>query len=193
MGFYLAYRYVLSVVIGGFVLYLFFTTRKHQIHKGWWCAFLFFGLSVAFLLPMKANPFEADKIAHEQSVAVLKQLDNLTIGGWLSEEKLADNVTDKTIQEVKKQLPLVEKRNRKKAKKQLDLTWNCLHIQQTEEFFRDHFGWQMDSSFNYPEKEKINAESFSKAHELLNQLDNTDKKTQLEKYLKQCEELVAQP
>lgn len=173
--------------------YLFFTTRKHQTHKGWWWAFLFFGLSLAFLLPMKAKPFEADKIAHEQSAAVLKQLDELTIGGWLSEEKLAENINETTIQEAEKQLPLVEKRKRKKAKELLNLAWDCWDIQQTEVFFSENLGWNMDSSFNYAEKDKINAKSLPKAHELLNQLDTTDKKTKLEKYLKQCEELVVQP
>jgi len=117
MGFYLAYRYVLPVIIGSVVLILFFVTRKEQKHKGWWVAFLFFGLSVAILLPMKGNPFEAREQAHEQSVHTLEQLDALTVGnGWFSQPELSENVTDKTIQSAEKQLSLVEKRKQKKRK-----------------------------------------------------------------------------
>jgi len=191
MGFYLAYRYVLPVITSSVVLILFFVTRKEQKHKGWWVAFLFFGLSVAILLPMKGNPFEARKQAHEQSVHTLEQLDALTVGnGWFSQPELAENVTDKIIQSAEKQLPLVEKRKQKKAKEQLQLAWDCWNVHQAELFFSEHLGWHMGSFFNYPEKETIQPDSFQEAHKLLSKINAHDKKAPLETYLADCEKLV---
>jgi len=192
MGLYLAYRYLLPVIIGSVVLILFFVSRKEQEHKGWWLAFLFFGLSIALLMPMKGNPFEARKQAHEQSVNTVEQLDALTVGnGWFSQPELAESITDKTIQSVEKQLPLVEKRKQKRAKEQLQLTWDCWNVQQAELYFSENLGWHVGSSFNYAEKNKINPDSFQQAHRLLNKIKDPDKKSPLEKYLADCEKLVS--
>jgi len=80
---YYVYRYLLPVIIGILVLCIFQKLKKNSTRFGWRSAFLIFGICLVMLLPMKANPFDSQKLAHDKSALVLKQIKGLTIGGFL--------------------------------------------------------------------------------------------------------------
>lgn len=188
-GYYL-YRFGLPLLVGLITLCILNYYRWTK-HKGWWFAGLFFAISLVCLLPMKGNPFDQVKLAHDKSQQVLKQAHNLTTSSFmgLSEPHLANKVTDKEIQKTATQLHFVESDQRQEAQKAIQTAWDCWHVKQAQTFFTENLGFNPDEPLLYPDKSKIKVNKLSEAEQLLDKLKDSDKKYQLKSYLKDCQSI----
>jgi len=110
-------------------------SHKGVRHTGWLLAFVFFSLTFALTLPVKANPFQEKYDFYQQSKKIVDQLAELTNRPFLSSITLKEWVTEEDIKTLEKQLPLVIEGKQEKAKEYVALAWEGFNIQQTTRFF----------------------------------------------------------
>jgi len=117
---YYGYQWGLPFLIASLILFLFIKRWKKRKHSGWWLAFLFFSLTLVLTIPVKANPFEQQLAAYQKSEEILQQLSDLTNHSFFKSVTLAENVTEKEIDSLSKQLVFVSENKQETAKEYLD-------------------------------------------------------------------------
>ena len=80
MWLFYGYKFLLPVLIAIISLFIFITWREDRVHHGWWLAFLFFSLSLALAIPVKANPFQNNLNNYEESKKIVQQINGLYWG-----------------------------------------------------------------------------------------------------------------
>ncbi|MFI3940102.1 hypothetical protein [Vagococcus fluvialis] len=189
---YYGYKFLLPVLIVLFSVFIFVQWRKDRVHHGWWLAFLFFSLSLALAIPVKANPFQNNLDNYEESKKVVQQINDLYSKKWLEPVILKENITKQDIETFENKIKtLSSKGQQKKAKKAIETAWDGWNNQQAAIFFAENLGWESDVFYDAPHLSTINADSIPQAHELLDRLKSSSLKSKLESFLKGCEELIA--
>lgn len=194
MWLFYGYKFLLPVLIAIISLFIFITWREDRVHHGWWFAFLFFSLSLALAIPVKANPFQSNLDKYQNDEKTVQQINDLYSKSLLlfSPVELEENVTKDDIEKFEKQIKtLATKGQRKKAKKKIEIAWDGWNNQQATLFFIENLGWEPDVLYDAPHLSTINADSIPQAHELLDKLKSSSLKSKLESFLKGCEELIA--
>ncbi|MGL4390111.1 MAG: hypothetical protein ACRCTN_04365 [Carnobacterium maltaromaticum] len=189
---YYGYKFLLPVLIVLFSLFIFMQWRKERVHHGWWLAFLFFSLSLALAIPVKANPFQNNLDNYEESKKVVQQINDLYSKDWLEPVILKENITKKDIETFENKIKtLSSKGQQKKAKKAIETAWDGWNNQQAALFFTENLGWESDVFYDTPHLSTINVDSIPQAHKLLDKLKGSSLRSTLATFLKGCEELIA--
>jgi len=194
MWLFYGYKFLLPVLIAIISLFIFITWRKDRVHHGWSLAFLFFSLSLALAIPVKANPFQSNLDKYQNDEKTVQQINALYSKSLLffAPVELREDVTKEDIESFEKQIKtLSSKGQRKKAKNKIETAWDGWNNQQATLFFVENLGWEPDVLYDEPHLSTINADSIPQAHELLDKLKSSSLKSKLESFLKGCEELIA--
>jgi len=192
MWLFYGYKFFLPVLIAIISLFIFITWRKDRIHHGWWLAFLFFSLSLALAIPVKANPFQSNLDNFEKDKKTVQQINELYSKALFSPVELKENVTKNDIESFEKQIKtLSSKGQRKKAKKEIETAWEGWNNQQAILFFVENLGWEPDVLYDEPHMSTINIDRIPQAHELIDKLKYSSLKYKLNSFLKGCEDLIA--
>ena len=191
MWLFYGYKFLLPVLIALISLFIFITWREDRVHHGWWLAFLFFSLSLALAIPVKANPFQNNLSNYEESKKIVQQINDLYSKEWLEPVILKENITKKDIENFESKIKtLSSKGQQKKAKKAIETAWDGWNNQQATLFFVENLGFEPDVLYDTPHLSTINVDSIPQAHELLDKLKSSSLKSKLESFLKGCEELI---
>ena len=189
---YYGYKFLLPVLIVLLSIFIFVQWRKERVHHGWWLAFLFFSLSLALAIPVKANPFQNNLDNYEESKKIVQQINNLYSKNWMEPVILKENITKKEIESFENKIKTVSsKGQQKKAKKAIETAWDGWNNQQAALFFTENLGWESDVFLDTPHLSTINVDSIPQAHKLLDKLKGSSLKSALTTFLKGCEELIA--
>jgi len=187
MWLFYGYKLLLPVLIMFFSFFIFIKWRKNKVHHGWWLAFLFFSLTLALAIPVKANPFQKNLMSYEKSNEIVSQLKDLTTHNLFMPVILNENVTEQDIKSLEKQLPLVSNSKQKKARKYLNQALEGLSVKTTTDFFVENLNWDTKSDFQLLTKEKINIDCLEEAHKLVDALPDRKEKTAFNNYLEEIE------
>lgn len=192
MWLFYGYKFVLPVLIAIISLLIFITWREDRVHHGWWLAFLFFSLSLALTIPVKANPFQNNLNNYEESKKIVQQINDLYSKEWLEPVILKENITKKDIENFENKIKtLSSKGQQKKAKKAIETAWDGWNNQQAALFFAENLGWESDVFYDTPHLSTINVDSIPQAHKLLDKLKGSSLRSTLATFLDGCEELIA--
>ena len=192
MWLFYGYKFVLPVLIAIISLLIFITWREDRVHHGWWLAFLFFSLSLALAIPVKANPFQNNLNNYEESKKIVQQINGLYSKEWLEPVILKENITKKDIENFENKIKtLSSKGQQKKAKKAIETAWGGWNNQQAALFFAENLGWESDVFYDTPHLSTINVDSIPQAHKLLDKLKGSSLRSTLANFLDGCEELIA--
>ena len=192
MWLFYGYKFVLPVLIAIISLLIFITWREDRVHHGWWLAFLFFSLSLALAIPVKANPFQNNLNNYEESKKIVQQINGLYSKEWLEPVILKENITKKDIENFENKIKtLSSKGQQKKAKKAIETAWDGWNNQQAALFFAENLGWESDVFYDTPHLSTINVDSIPQAHKLLDKLKGSSLRSTLANFLDGCEELIA--
>ena len=193
MWLFYGYKFLLPVLIALISLFIFITWRENRVHHGWWLAFLFFSLSLALAIPVKANPFQSNLDKYQKDEKTVQQINELYSKSLLlfAPVELKEDVTKNEIESFEKKIKtLSTKGQRKKAKKKIETAWDAWNNQQATLFFVENLGFEPDVLYDTPHLSTINVDSIPQAHELLDKLKSSSLKSKLESFLKGCEELI---
>ncbi|MDT2850367.1 hypothetical protein P7H60_14525 [Vagococcus carniphilus] len=192
MWLFYGYKFLLPVLIAITSLFIFITWREDRVHHGWWLAFLFFSLSLALAIPVKANPFQNNLNNYEESKKIVQQINGLYSKEWLEPVILKENITKKDIENFENKIKtLSSKGQQKKAKKAIETAWDGWNNQQAALFFAENLGWESDVFYDTPHLSTINVDSIPQAHKLLDKLKGSSLRSTLANFLDGCEELIA--
>lgn len=192
MWLFYGYKFLLPVLIAIISLFIFITWREDRVHYGWWLAFLFFSLSLALAIPVKANPFQNNLNNYEESKKIVQQINGLYSKEWLEPVILKENITKKDIENFENKIKtLSSKGQQKKAKKAIETAWDGWNNQQAALFFAENLGWESDVFYDTPHLSTINVDSIPQAHKLLDKLKGSSLRSTLANFLDGCEELIA--
>ena len=192
MWLFYGYKFLLPVLIAIISLFIFIPWREDRVHHGWWLAFLFFSLSLALTIPVKANPFQNNLNNYEESKKIVQQINDLYSKEWLEPVILKENITKKDIENFENKIKtLSSKGQQKKAKKAIETAWDGWNNQQAALFFAENLGWESDVFYDTPHLSTINVDSIPQAHKLLDKLKGSSLRSTLANFLDGCEELIA--